>query len=315
MTLSAPLSNYVCPNGHSHAGKVIDQRGDFQALDCTACGFVHAVPIPTSEELAEFYQSKFYESDRKVDYFEAQAAQKDWWHQLFGERLAAFEVQLGRKGRVLDLGCGPGFFLAYAKEQGWETVGVEPSEKASGFARNELGLTIYNQGFETLDPGTMGQFDVVYSHGVIEHLQSPEAFVELASSLLGSGGLLFINCANDFNPFQKALRETQNYPCWWFVPPEHLNYFTVSSLEKFVEAHGFTVVDRITSFPIDMFLLMGDNYVETPAVGKDCHRRRVAFESALEKAGMRGLKTALYKAFADLDLGRQIDLIARRLEA
>ncbi len=313
MTQSDPISNYVCPNGHNHTGEVIDQRGEFQALDCVVCGFVHAVPLPSSEELAEFYQSKFYESDRKVDYFEAQAAQKDWWHELFGERLAAFESELGRKGRVLDLGCGPGFFLAFAKEQGWETVGVEPSEKASAFARDELELTVYNQGFETLDSGALGQFDVVYSHGVIEHLQSPKTFLDLASSLLGNDGLLFVNCANDFNPFQKALRETQDYPCWWFVPPEHLNYFTVTSLGKFVEANGFAVSNQITSFPIDMFLLMGDNYVETPAIGKECHRRRVAFEGALEKAGLKDLKTALYKAFADLDLGRQIDLIARKV--
>lgn len=312
MTLNDHISNYVCPRGHNHVGNVIDQRGDFQALECISCGFVHAVPLPTSDELAEFYQSKFYESDRKVDYFEAQAAQKDWWHELFGERLAAFEKQIGRKGRVLDLGCGPGFFLSFAKDQGWESVGVEPSEKASSFARDELGLTIHNQGFETLDAGTLGQFDVVYSHGVIEHLQSPKAFIDLASSLLVSGGLVFINCANDFNPFQKVVRETQGYPCWWFVPPEHLNYFTVTSLAKFVEANGFTVADRTTSFPIDMFLLMGDNYVETPAIGKECHGRRVAFESALEKAGLQSLKKDLYKAFADLDLGRQIDLIARK---
>lgn len=312
MTLSESISSYVCPNGHNHAGIVIDQRGDFQALDCTVCGFVHAVPLPTSEELAEFYQSKFYESDRKVDYFEAQAAQKNWWHELFGERLAAFEEQLGRKGRVLDLGCGPGFFLAFAKEHGWEAVGIEPSEKASAFACDQLGLTVHNQGFETLDAAMLGQFDVVYSHGVIEHLQSPKAFVDLASSLLDTDGLLFINCANDFNPFQKILRETQDYPCWWFVPPEHLNYFTVSSLGNFVETNGFTVVDRITSFPIDIFLLMGDNYVETPAIGKECHKRRVAFEAALEKAGRQDLKKALYKALADLDLGRQIDLIARK---
>lgn len=312
MSSENTVTNYVCPNGLTHSGTIIDEKDGFSALACDDCGFVHAVPIPTSDELAEFYRAKFYESDRKIDYFEAQAAQRDWWHKLFSERLSAFEKHLGHKGRILDLGCGPGFFLAYAKEQGWEVLGVEPSEKASAFAEKELGIKVLRCGFENIDAETVGSFDVVYSHGVIEHLQNPLEFMELTKALLKDQGLVFVNCANDFNPFQKALRETQDYPCWWFVPPEHLNYFTVKTLRKLVEKTGFKVEDSKTSFPLDMFLLMGDNYVANPAIGKECHSRRVAFESALEKAGMSDLTDKLYRAFADLDIGRQIDLIARK---
>lgn len=306
------VEKYVCPLGHVHSGAIIDGNDDYKALACDVCGFVHAIPIPTNDELAGFYARKFYESERKSDYIESQAAQKEWWDSVFGERLSMFERLLGRKGRVLDLGCGPGFFLAYARDAGWDVVGVEPSEKASSFACENLGLNVLNKGFEGLSVAELGHFDLVYSHGVIEHLQSPRAFVRTSRNLLKEGGLLFVNCANDFNPFQKALRETQDYPAWWFVPPEHINYFTVGSLSNFLEKEGFVVEERSTSFPIDIFLLMGDNYVADPALGKPAHARRTAFEAVLEQAGMGELRNKLYKAFADLDLGRQIDLVARK---
>jgi len=307
------LSEYVCSHGIQHVGEILEQKGEYSAVDCTYCGFVHVVPFPSEEELAEYYHSKFYESDRKKDYFAQQAADREWWCDVFQNRLLKFENALGRKGRILDVGCGPGFFLNHASKAGWDVKGIEPSPRAVEFARTELTVDVEQGGLDSFSPESLGKFDVVYSHGVIEHVLRPDDFIKQCGEFLMKGGLLFVNAANDFNPLQNALCSKLSYSPWWFVPPEHLNYFSVKSIQGLVERLGFQPVYCETSFPLELFLLMGDNYLDDPVLGKACHRKRVAFEANMEKAGLGQLKQKIYESFAALGLGRQLDLLAQKV--
>jgi hypothetical protein len=74
------------------------------------------------------------------------------------------------------------------------------------------------------------------------------------------------------------------------------------------------VIHRETTFPIDLFLLMGDNYIGDDALGRECHGRRKNLEHNLALAGLSGLKRDLYKAMAGLGIGREVVLIARKPE-
>jgi hypothetical protein len=67
-----------------------------------------------------------------------------------------------------------------------------------------------------------------------------------------------------------------------------------------------------STFPIDLFLLFGDNYVGNDDVGRACHARRKNFELSLNAAGLNGLKRKLYKSFSELGLGREIVAFGRR---
>jgi len=59
---------------------------------------------------------------------------------------------------------------------------------------------------------------------------------------------------------------------WWVAPPHHVNYFDAQSIQRVLKPR-FDIVSVDTSFPIDLFLLMGDNYVgpENDAMGRACH--------------------------------------------
>ena len=56
----------------------------------------------------------------------------------FLERLKKFEDILGKTGNVLDIGCGPGFFLRFAKKRGWKVSGIDSSLKAVNYAKKKL---------------------------------------------------------------------------------------------------------------------------------------------------------------------------------
>jgi 2-polyprenyl-3-methyl-5-hydroxy-6-metoxy-1,4-benzoquinol methylase len=292
---------------NQHSGPLVDQINNYKIIDCNMCKFKHAIPIPSHQELEEYYD-KFYFDKRKPDYFQKQKKDEKWWNMVFSERYELFEKHIKTKNRrILDIGCGPGFFLKVGKELGWNTVGLEPSPKAAKFAQSQ-GLTVENCSFNSKNSKHLGKFDVVYMHGVLEHLPNPKETISLCYDLLNSGGILFTSVANDYNKLQMILKEYCEYSSWWAIPPEHINYFSKKSLESLLKSCRFKKLDMFSSFPMELFLLMGDNYIKNPEIGKKCQEKRKNLEFALKK-GSSSLKNDLYRYFCQLGIGRQIDAI------
>lgn len=305
LQLRDDLNNCECK------GPVVYEVKKFKLIDCCECGHIHVAPLPTSFELSEFYETQFYNQERKSDYFSKQKAQAEWWNRIFDERLARLEQILGRQGKILDVGCGAGFFLDRAKARGWQVFGIEPARDAAKYARDELGLEVVVDSVENIQ-GLMGSssIDVVYSHGVIEHLREPLKFLNDAYQMLKPGeGIIFTSAANDFSLYQGAAVRSLNIYPWWIIPPEHLNYFTVRSLCSVHERIGFTTKDLRTSFPIDQFLLMGVNYVARPELGSVAHKNRTQYEDALVNNGLSALLGQIQISNAKLGIGRQTEFV------
>lgn len=133
----------------------------------------------------------------------------------------------------------------------------------------------------------------------LEHIPNPIEMLALMRESLVSGGVLCVVVPNDYNPFQETLREIEGYRPWWVAPPHHLNFFDFDSLGNLLEKMGFDVFLKETTFPMDMFLLMGDNYVDDGQLGRACHQKRIRFDTQLNKAGRNSSKRAFYQALAN----------------
>lgn len=302
-------ANWTDPLNNSHAGKILFCKGDYKIIDCKFCKFIHSIPIPDDKALDAYYTDTYYQSDRP-DYAEQHKQDREWWQMINYNRYSKFESSLGRKGKILDIGCGPGFFLKDGMDLQWDVIGVEPSKEASEYARS-LGLNCINTSFTASLFKEESQFDVVIINQAIEHIPYPNLLLREIKSILADDGLVCIVAANDFNALQEVAINKLDLDPWWAVPPEHLNYFSHKSLAELVKSEGFLVVDNSSTFPIDLFLLMGDIYIGDNDKGKMAHSRRKEFETSLYNAGKMDLLNDLYKAFAKLGLGREIDLICR----
>jgi hypothetical protein len=117
---------------------------------------------------------------------------------------------------------------------------------------------------------------------------------------------------NDFSSFQNAARQSLDLPEWWVAPPHHLNYFDFESLTSLLTRLGFSVAERTTTFPMELFLLMGMNYTADATLGRSCHAQRKRFDLALEHSGFMETRRAFYRALAAAGLGREIVLIAKK---
>src|SRR5262245_30339439 len=295
-----------------HVGEALDAANGFTVIECDACRFKHIVPIPTPAELEHVYRHEYYATEKPL-YIQRHLEDREWLDLVYAERFDAFERLLdGRsRRRLLDVGSGPGLFLKHGAERGgWEVRGIEPASQAVAHSRG-LGLDV-TQGF--LDRGaaaSLGTFDVVHMNEVLEHLPDPRAMLGLVHGLLDSGGLVALMVPNDYSPFQAALRGGCGMAPWWVAPPHHVNYFDVESIQRLL-AERFEVVSVETSFPIDLFLLMGDNYVGNDQLGRACHARRKQFELALARADKSALRQEMYRRLAGLGIGRDVFVIAKK---
>jgi 2-polyprenyl-3-methyl-5-hydroxy-6-metoxy-1,4-benzoquinol methylase len=311
--MSASALNQVDSKTSRHGGRVIDRLNGYDIIDCMVCGFCHADPLPPDETLQTQYSESYYR-DEKPNYL-AHAAEDAEWAALFHhDRLSVFarelEEHVPKPWRLLDIGCGPGFFLQTATQEGWDAVGVEPSMQAADHARG-LGLTIIEGVFNTQLAESLRPFHAVHMNHVLEHVADPATMLANATASLLPGGLICVNVPNDYNPLQLALRRAENFQPWWLAPPHHLNYFDFSTLEGLLTRHGFKTVEVTTSFPMELFLLMGENYVGNETLGRECHTRRKRLDLTLERAEMGDVRRRLYGALARAGLGRDACIIAR----
>jgi SAM-dependent methyltransferase len=301
-------------NWQSHGGEVVASANGFDVIECVQCGFKHIIAIPTEEELEQVYRDDYYTQEKPL-YLERYHADLEWWNTVYTRRYEILEQHLLTSQRkILDIGSRPGYFLLNGKNRGWDVKGVEPSLQAAEYSK-ALDLDVENLFYSEQSASNLGKFDAVNMGEVLEHLPNPAALLKLVHKQLNSSGLVCLIVPNDFNPFQLVLRDQMGFSPWWVAPPHHINYFDFKSLYNLVNKCGFEIVHQEATFPIDMFLLMGENYIGNDNIGRECHAKRMSFEKLISQGGGSHILSTLYSSFAAQGIGREIVLFARKINA
>ena len=279
-------------------------------------GFFTADPVPTKEEVNAFYKKEFYDSNSK--YFNnssllIQEQQSDFfnsrWEKIYDFSKSFFKSELLNK-KIFDIGFGFAQALIYFKNKGLKVSGLEPSNEGVKYAKEQGIEKIYQFSIEDLEEVKDKQ-DIVLLLNVLEHLRDPKkVLLDIKSNVLNKNGLLIIDVPNDFNDFQIAANNEYNLNEWWFYPPNHINYFSHDSLKSLLKGCGYKIEYCTSSFPLDMFLLFGEKYVGNPELGRECHDKRVNFESLMVKHNKKEKLNAFYESLAELNLGRSISIYA-----
>ena len=137
--------------------------------------------------------------------------------------------------RILDVGCATGSLLAWLRERGWETVGVEISAPQAEYARRERKLDVRSLPLaENKFPD--GHFNAVLASHLIEHLNDPAALVKEVHRILAPGGCFFVTTPN-IAGFQARLFKGR----WRSAIFDHLYLFSVKTLTRLLEENGFTI--------------------------------------------------------------------------
>jgi SAM-dependent methyltransferase len=281
-------------------------------------GYRRLEPMPDASEFERFYESEYYDLLRKggrapelrrlLAGGEEAERERRWLREtLYADITVALEAS-GSGKRVLDVGCGQGELLHWLGEHGFEPRGIEPSDDAAAIAR-ERGLDARTMTLEELLAAEPREtYDAALLLNVLEHVPDPAAMLRGIGELLEPGGLLYIRVPNDFNPLQLAAREKLGARQWWVAVPDHVNYFDVASLCSLCRQLGFEPVDVQTDAPMELFLLMGLNYIDDPEIGATCHEQRVEAELSMPA----DLRRELFRSFAASGIGRNVRLLVSK---
>ena len=288
---------------------------EYKIITDPVYGYLRVDPVPTQKEVERYYQEEFYSSKYKQfndSNLEVQKDEKDFFNSRWESIRKACTEYFGRiEGlSVFDIGFGFAQALLYFHEKGMRATGLEPSPEGVEYARSK-GLEVYQSSIEDFSCAGSERFDIVTILNVLEHLRDPaETLINIREKLLKPSGLLVIDVPNEFNDFQTTANVEFNLNEWWVCPPNHINYFSTSTLVNILGKCGYKIHRCESSFPLEMFLLMGDIYIGNSDLGRVCHQRRVNFEHLLRKHGKGKKLSQFYEAMASLDLGRQITVYA-----
>jgi 2-polyprenyl-3-methyl-5-hydroxy-6-metoxy-1,4-benzoquinol methylase len=209
---------------------------------CGDCGayYTHPTLVPSSNP---------YSEEETTDYFRIHDPERK---RQAGRHLAVTaESLLGRKGSILELGCGRGELLEGARDEGWMVCGIEMTPDFAAGAETR-GVTVERSPVETA-VSLERQFDVILFAAILEHLYRPADVLRRARRALPIGGLIFIDVPNEASLVMTLgnlyMRIRGRDWCVNLSPtfsPFHVVGFTPDSLRHVLQATGFSVVQMTT---------------------------------------------------------------------
>ena len=195
-------------------------------------------------------------------------------------------------GKLLDIGCGGGHYLALARSLGWDAHGLDPDPEAAERARRRSGAVVEVGTLETTSYPP-GSFDAVVSLHAIEHTTDPAAFLRAAVRLLKPGGIFYLQTPN-FASFARRQLGADWFP---LEVPRHLCMLSPPAMRRLLREVGswqqLSVRSLARRAAVDRRLAVAvrrSGRFDAPIALSTTEKRAIAVWSAIEHAGNKLLR-------------------------
>lgn len=239
-----PRNCLICGSSELQAEFAAECNADgaingYQILRCSNCSVALTDPIP--EAVEKFYSSGIYAKSggRLGGMINIIFA----W--LYNARLREMR-RFGdmENGRLLDVGCGKGRFIAHAFQQGWQAEGTDviQGQVDTAQSRSDLKISfgeIWEIGYKA------NSFDVITAWHVLEHLAQPHKVVGEIARILQKDGLFICEV-----PHQASWQAKIGKGLWFQLDvPRHLLHYNLPALQHLLNEHHLEIVHVSTFSP------------------------------------------------------------------
>lgn len=278
--------------------------------------FYEVADKPSKQELTDYYHKKYYQESLSKAYASHYTEQElAFTYAKLEQRFGAINdhKDVSSFSSFLDVGCGEGFGLSFFLQKGYSVKGFDFSQ--AGMEQHNPHCLPYLQVgdvFESLEAEIASgrRYDVIWLQHVLEHVLDPIELLQRLRLLVSEQGVLVVTVPNDFSPLQLAALENKmiDRP-FWVAVPDHISYFNVSNIDEIAEHTKWSVLDKLTDFPIDWFVLNNaSNYISDPKLGKSAHQARLMLELLISQNDI-SVVNQFYRALAQIGMGRSITAI------
>lgn len=243
----------ICNSNNYEFHESLGYQDKFQYVKCKNCGNVYLNPRP---EYDDEYLTIAYDQYGMLGENIIKDINKISPHTMeiisrYQLTLKEIESRFGKKGKVLDVGCGTGEFLVAAKLLGWDAYGIDISGPMCRHISENLNIPARAGQFHEMDLSNWGPFDVIFCSHVIEHVPNPNLWMQTYKKYLKKEGILCLNVPNQYAPekviqrFLKTIGLRKNKWEKWRTP-DHLYEPHLKTIKYLVEKNNFTILDIFT---------------------------------------------------------------------
>ena len=210
---------------------------EFEILECDNCKLLFTSPCPTPDKIGDYYKSE--------DYLSHNEEKKSLFAKIYNKvkRINIknkFNIAVSHQPSaisLLDIGCGVGDFLLYAKEKGCNITGIEPSEDARTIAEKKLECKILSP--EELQNIHDNSFDIITMWHVLEHVADLKTEIQHLQRILKKDGKLVLALPN-----YKSY-DAEYYKDKWaaYDVPRHLSHFSQTSIKNIFKETNLQLID------------------------------------------------------------------------
>lgn len=211
--------------------------GEFGQSQCSQCKLAFLDPMFSEAELAAFYPKTYYAFADRFEVHKPPRTLREHYYYIAGLRdYPTKDPRFPRPGKMLDVGCGSGWFIAQMRDAGWDVTGVEPSLDAVEYGRTKKGLNILHGSLLSV-PFPSASFDYVRMNHSFEHMEHPNEVLDETWRILADDGKLMIGIPNR-DSFNARL-----FGRFWhhLALPVHTFSYSVKTLTRMLNKHNFDV--------------------------------------------------------------------------
>ena len=209
----------------------------FAYVECSRCQSVYLSPRPTSDQMLAVVEESAASVQTHPDstgHLRMTEAYRGTWEENLGLTFGDLGMSSLKPGRVLDIGCGNGFFLDWMKRKGWETHGIDL------YVRDGLEHEITKG--DIRDRKLAGQdFDLITMWDVLEHIPEPRQFLQATVSCMKPGGFLLIQ-----SPCSGVIARAYRGDWRMLIVPHHCSLPSPSGLTEATHSAGLRLKGKIT---------------------------------------------------------------------
>lgn len=214
------------------------EKNTYRIYRCPVCGLGETdLKRNYLTFVKEFYSREYYEGDPTRSAYADYELDKPLIARNM-RKFLSFIRQHKPSGKLLDVGCAYGYFVELSAKSWYDSYGFDPSEFASGRAKELVGASRIQKG--TIGEVSYGknQFDIISLFDVFEHLNDPLSDMKKLASLLKPGGYVIISTGDTDSLASRIMKRRWTF----YIPPQHIFFFNKKNVSVLLSRAGLRPV-------------------------------------------------------------------------